>query len=363
MSVRTKIKRITSMFLCMLILASVFTGFSITANAASGTTGTCKWSFNASTGKLSISGTGKMEEYSLSNPAPWAEYAADIKSVVIGAKVTSIGDYSFTACINLTSVSISNSVKNIGVNSFAFCTSLKKVTIPTGTTKIEDYAFFGCTSLKTATFSDTVKTVGEGAFIACVELKSVILPKNVTTIGLYAFGYTLGDSGESVYKTVSSFTIYGYSSTAAKTYASDNGITFSKCVNVYIFSAKKVTSNTSNTTFKSSNTKVAKVNSKGKVTGIKKGSVKITATKNGVKKTYMVIIKNPKFFDDTKSVKKGKVFRIDLSKIPGSPKIKSSDSSIIKIKANGKITAKKVGMAVISVKVSGFTLSCEIIVK
>ncbi|MBQ1492703.1 MAG: Ig-like domain-containing protein, partial [Blautia sp.] len=44
-------------------------------------------------------------------------------------------------------------------------------------------------------------------------------------------------------------------------------------------------------TFQSSNKKIAKVSSKGKVTGVKKGSCKITVTANGISKTVKVKVK------------------------------------------------------------------------
>ena len=44
-------------------------------------------------------------------------------------------------------------------------------------------------------------------------------------------------------------------------------------------------------TYKSSNKKIAKVNSSGKVTGVKKGTVKITISCNGTKKVVKVKVK------------------------------------------------------------------------
>ena len=74
------------------------------------------YSFVSSTGTLTISGTGAMKDYNTSNSAPW--YYLSIKKVVINNGVTSIGDYAFSECTGLTSVTIPNSVTSIGSDAF-----------------------------------------------------------------------------------------------------------------------------------------------------------------------------------------------------------------------------------------------------
>lgn len=55
-----------------------------------------------------------------------------IKTVTFEDSVTSIDEYTFCDCNNLTSVTIPNSVKNIDERAFKGCTSLQEVTIPEG---------------------------------------------------------------------------------------------------------------------------------------------------------------------------------------------------------------------------------------
>ena len=93
--------------------------------------GTCgenlTWSFDDSTGELTISGTGDMEDYASLSEVPWADLHSDIISVAIEDGVTSIGDCAFEECSNLTSITIPDSVTNIGANAFEGCTALTTV--------------------------------------------------------------------------------------------------------------------------------------------------------------------------------------------------------------------------------------------
>ena len=137
-------------------------------------------------GTLNISGTGAMKDYNDDdNPSPVYQNS-NVKKVVIEKGVTSVGDYAFRSCNNLTSIMISNSVTSIGNSAFFYCTSLTSVTIPDNVTSIENYAF-AYTGLKSITIPDSVTNIGNYAFAGCKDLTSITIPDSVTSIGNSAF--------------------------------------------------------------------------------------------------------------------------------------------------------------------------------
>ncbi len=62
-----------------------------------------KWSLNEDTGVLHISGSGEMSDYHPADglESPWHDYAASIKSVIIGSGVKTVGNYAFAGLKNL----------------------------------------------------------------------------------------------------------------------------------------------------------------------------------------------------------------------------------------------------------------------
>ncbi|MBQ8738011.1 MAG: leucine-rich repeat protein [Clostridia bacterium] len=128
-----------------------------------------------------------------------------LQTVVINGG-DAIGNSAFANCTYLTSVTIGNSVTEIGSDAFQYCTNIKEATIPTvaipyiphdslqtvvinGGDVIGDDAFKNCTSLTSVTIGDGVTTIGAFAFRGCSSLKSVYIPNSVKTIGDYAFAF------------------------------------------------------------------------------------------------------------------------------------------------------------------------------
>lgn len=123
--------------------------------------------------------------------------------------LTSIEDYAFSGCTNLTSFVIPNSVKSIGEEIVRYCTNLASLDIPNSVTTIGAYAFWdsgltelsipnsvtsigrcallSCASLKSCTISNSVTTIPLSMFEGCKSLSTIIIPNSVTRIEAQAF--------------------------------------------------------------------------------------------------------------------------------------------------------------------------------
>ena len=87
--------------------------------------GELTWAFVPEEGLLRISGSGTMTNYTKDFPAPWYPYRSQIKEVLVGGSVKSLGDYAFSECTELVTINIPNAVSNIYTSTFEKCYSLE----------------------------------------------------------------------------------------------------------------------------------------------------------------------------------------------------------------------------------------------
>ena len=129
-------KKILSLLLTLSCLMLSVCSLGISASAEDAYIGACgvdgsslEWAFDATTGALTISGTGAMKDYSTedSTRAPWYAYRDEIKSVSLPDGLTKIGSYAFRDCAKLTAVTIPSSVTFIGASAFENCGKLAEV--------------------------------------------------------------------------------------------------------------------------------------------------------------------------------------------------------------------------------------------
>jgi hypothetical protein len=99
---------------------------------------------------------------------------------------TSIGDYAFSGCFNLTSITIPNAVTTIGNYAFSGC-EMATINLPTSLESVGDYAFNMCGGMSFTQLPSNLKTIGNYAFNYCWCLTSVVIPEGVTSIGDGAF--------------------------------------------------------------------------------------------------------------------------------------------------------------------------------
>lgn len=116
----------------------------------------------------------------------------ELVSVSMPDTITDIGKEAFTNCIALEQVKASSNLEVIGDSAFFGCEALTELSLPEGLKKIEDEAFSNCFALKELEIPSTVEFIGDEAFWACYELKELIIPEGVKTIGTRAF-YDCGE--------------------------------------------------------------------------------------------------------------------------------------------------------------------------
>lgn len=119
------------------------------------------------------------------NEDNWQDDVLYIGNHLIAAKDTISGSYeikqgtltianaAFRDCIELTSVTIPDSVTSIGGSAFRECSALTSVTIGKSVTSIGDYTFYKCSSLTSITIPDSVTSIVGSAFSMCSWLTDI----------------------------------------------------------------------------------------------------------------------------------------------------------------------------------------------
>ena len=98
-----------------------------------------------------------------------------IRTDIDGVPVKSIEDWVFSNCEGLTSLTIPNSIENIGNYAFYNCTGLTSLEIPNNVTTIGENAFYSCKNITSITFYNGVENMGNGAFDGCYSLNDLTI--------------------------------------------------------------------------------------------------------------------------------------------------------------------------------------------
>ncbi len=98
-------------------------------------------------------------------------YGLNLTSVTIPNSVISIGGAAFYGCSVLSSLVIPNSVISIGAKAFYGCTGLLSVSLPNSLTNIGNAAFYNCTGLTSVTIPASVISIGDSGFSNCTGVR------------------------------------------------------------------------------------------------------------------------------------------------------------------------------------------------
>jgi len=123
--------------------------------------GTASWSFDENTKTLRIAGTGDLHSLASDRSYPWSSYYGSsedkllVETVIIEDGITGIQDQAFQYFLNLTRVSIPNSVDTISNFAFGDCWNLQSITIPGSVRYIGAGAFAYCEKMTDIYYGDT----------------------------------------------------------------------------------------------------------------------------------------------------------------------------------------------------------------
>ena len=106
------------LFIGLLIPVNKVKAAGIVASGSCGSSVT--WTLDSS-GTLTISGSGAMDDYTSEN-VPWKNYRSSIKSVVIEYGLSRVGNQAFSYCSQVKSVSFPITLTKIGRFAFSDCT-------------------------------------------------------------------------------------------------------------------------------------------------------------------------------------------------------------------------------------------------
>lgn len=126
--------------------------------------------WDLTSGILTISGNGAMDDYTAETEQPWYSFANQITGIIVSEGVTSIGNYAFQKLTKASSASLPSTLTSIGDSAFEGCTALTAVTVPEKVASVGKNAFDGCTAMTDIYVYSAKATFGEKSLPAGITI-------------------------------------------------------------------------------------------------------------------------------------------------------------------------------------------------
>ena len=355
---RTKVKKLTSVILAVVMMLGILTIAPLTVSAA--TYGDFEYTIKDDYTVEITRYVGSDSDINIPDMIDGKKVTSigdgafennkHIKNVKMTNNILSIGNGAYYNCQSLETIELSNALERIWIGSFGNCVSLKRIDLPDSLSYVDDFAFGNCESLETVNFPDELSGdefngLAKSVFENCINLTSIKLPNNLKRISYQTFSgckkiqkITIPQSVTSIineafynctnleniiipksvsyiapdaFRQCKKLTISGYLGTVAETYAKENGFKF---IALDVLEPTSISLNKTSLTL-------------------------------DVGKSYTL----------TKTVSPSNA----VTPYTWS----SSNTSVATVDSNGKVTAKKAGTATITVKTSnGKTANCKVTV-
>ena len=355
---RTKVKKLTSVILAVVMMLGILTIAPLTVSAA--TYGDFEYTIKDDYTVEITRYVGSDSDINIPDMIDGKKVTSigdgafennkHIKNVKMTNNILSIGNGAYYNCQSLETIELSNALERIWIGSFGNCVSLKRIDLPDSLSYVDDFAFGNCESLETVNFPDELSGdefngLAKSVFENCINLTSIKLPNNLKRISYQTFSgckkiqkITIPQSVTSIineafynctnleniiipksvsyiapdaFRQCKKLTISGYLGTVAETYAKENGFKF---IALDVLEPTSISLNKTSLTL-------------------------------DVGKSYTL----------TKTV--------SPSNAVTSYTWSSSNTSVATVDKNGKVTAKASGTATITVKTSnGKTANCKVTV-
>lgn len=277
--------------------------------------------------------------------------------------VEEIGEYSFSNCTSLSEVVFHKGFTYVGSAAFSNCTNLQNVTLPVGTKTISYIAFENCKSLRHIDFPASLVYLKSASFRGS-GLISVVVPPSVTQEEQSVFAdCTSLEEAEYYGKTISAFTFQGCSNLKKLTIGSEvsyiGSSAFSGTTQLEALQIPAAT--------KLDNRVFVGAEALHTIYGVKNSPAELAANNVGLNfvpvADISVKLDKKELTLYTVKGKNSAILKPIISGSTSTPTWNSSNTKVVQVNTTGKVTAKSVGTAYVTVTLGNKSASCKITIK